>query len=229
MEAARIAAAIVVGAALGVAGGLFQTVTRNPLASPDVMGLSNRAFVGMLVALVVAGSSIESRTIGALVNGLVTALVIFALSRGLGFGGFRFIVVGVAISSMAAALGTWLLLQVDVDTALFASAWGAGTLAGVTVAGVASAAALVAVLVALVPAHVRALHQLGLGDDVAIVTGCASRRRASRCCWWACSSSAWPRQWPGRWRSSPSRPRRSPSDWSALPTSLCSRRRSSAP
>ncbi|CAD6011076.1 iron chelate uptake ABC transporter family permease subunit [Agreia sp. COWG] len=167
----RIAAAIVVGAALGVAGGLFQTVTRNPLASPDVMGLSNGAFVGMLVALVVAGSSIESRTIGALAGGLVTALVIFALSRGLGFGGFRFIVVGVAISSMAAALGTWLLLQVDVDTALFASAWGAGTLAGVTVAGVASAAALVAVLVALVPAHVRALHQLGLGDDVAIVTG----------------------------------------------------------
>ncbi|SKA96494.1 iron complex transport system permease protein [Agreia bicolorata] len=167
----RIAAAIVVGLALGVAGGLFQTVTHNPLASPDVLGLSNGAFVGMLVSLIVAGSSVESRTIGALVGGLATALLIFAFSRGDGFGGFRFIIVGVAISSMAAAFGTWLLLQVDLDTALFASAWGAGTLAGVTAGGVATAAVLVGVLLAAIPLHVRALHQLGLGDDVAIVTG----------------------------------------------------------
>ncbi|SMQ74823.1 iron chelate uptake ABC transporter family permease subunit [Agreia sp. VKM Ac-1783] len=167
----RIAAAIVVGAALGVAGGLFQTVTHNPLASPDVLGLSNGAFVGMLVSLVVAGSSVESRTIGALVGGLATALLIFAFSRGVGFGGFRFIIVGVAISSMAAAFGTWLLLQVDLDTALFASAWGAGTLAGATAGGVAAAAVLIGLLLAVIPLHVRALHQLGLGDDVAIVTG----------------------------------------------------------
>ena len=167
----RIAAAIVVGAALGVAGGLFQTVTHNPLASPDVLGLSNGAFVGMLVSLIVAGSSVESRTIGALIGGLATALLIFAFSRGVGFGGFRFIIVGVAISSMAAAFGTWLLLQVDLDTALFASAWGAGTLAGVTAGGVATAAVLIGLLLAVIPLHVRALHQLGLGDDVAIVTG----------------------------------------------------------
>ena len=167
----RIAAAIVVGAALGVAGGLFQTVTHNPLASPDVLGLSNGAFVGMLVSLIVAGSSVESRTIGALIGGLATALLIFAFSRGVGFGGFRFIIVGVAISSMAAAFGTWLLLQVDLDTALFASAWGAGTLAGVTAGAVATAAVLIGLLLAVIPLHVRALHQLGLGDDVAIVTG----------------------------------------------------------
>lgn len=167
----RIAAAIVVGSALGVAGGLFQTVTHNPLASPDVIGLSNGAFVGMLVALIAAGSSIESRTIGALAGGIVVALLIFVLARGLGIGSFRFIVVGVAISSMAAAVGTWLLLQVDVDTALFASAWGAGTLAGVTISGVATAAVLVGILFAVIPLHARALHQLGLGDDIAVVTG----------------------------------------------------------
>lgn len=167
----RIAAAVVAGTALGVAGALFQTVTRNPLASPDIMGLSNGAFVGMLVSLVVAGSSVESRTVGALAGGLLTALLIGALSRGLGFGGFRFIVVGIAVSSMAASLGTWLLLQVELDTALFASAWGAGSLAGVAAPGVLAAAALTTVLLAGVPLVVRALHQLGLGDDLATVTG----------------------------------------------------------
>ena len=167
----RIVAAIVVGIALGVAGALFQTVTRNPLASPDIMGLSNGAFVGMLVALVVSGASVESRTVGALVGGLVTALLIGALSRGLGFGGFRFIVIGIAVSSMAASLGTWLLLQVELDTALFASAWGAGTLAGVSASGVGVGAVLIGALLAIVPFTARALHQLGLGDDLAAATG----------------------------------------------------------
>ena len=167
----RIVAALVVGVALGIAGALFQTVTRNPLASPDIMGLANGAFVGMLGALVVAGASVGSRTIGALLGGLLTALLIGALSRGLGFGGFRFIVIGIAVSSMAASLGTWLLLQVELDTALFASAWGAGTLAGVNAGGVGVGTLLIGALVAIVPFIAPALHQLGLGDDLAAATG----------------------------------------------------------
>ncbi|TCO33891.1 iron complex transport system permease protein [Rathayibacter tanaceti] len=167
----RIAAAVVVGAALGVAGAVFQSVTRNPLASPDVLGLSNGAFVGLLTALVLVGSSWEARTAGALVGGLGAALLITALSRGTGIGGFRFIMVGIAVSSMAASLGTWLLLQVELDTALFASAWGAGTLAGVDAATVTAAGLLAAGFFAVVPAFAPALRQLELGDDLAAATG----------------------------------------------------------
>lgn len=176
----RIAAAAVVGIALGVAGGLFQTVTRNPLASPDIMGLSNGAFVGMLGALIVVGPSWESRTLGALIGGLVTALLIALLSSGTSAGGFRFIVVGIAVSSMAASLGTWLLLQVELDTALFASAWGAGTLAGVEATGVGAAGVLVVLLLLVVPVLSPGLRQLGIGDDLAAVTGVrVERLRAS--------------------------------------------------
>jgi iron complex transport system permease protein len=167
----RIAAAVVVGLALGVAGALFQGVTCNPLASPDILGLSNGAFVGMLGALVLIGSSWESRTVGALVGGLAAALLIAALASGTGAGGFRFIVVGIAISSMAASLGTWLLLRVELDVAMTASAWGAGTLAGVDATGVGAAAALVAALLCAVPAVSPALRQLELGDDLAAATG----------------------------------------------------------
>ncbi|WP_423923563.1 FecCD family ABC transporter permease [Frigoribacterium sp. 2-23] len=167
----RLAAAAIVGIALGIAGALFQTVTRNPLASPDLMGLSNGAFVGMLGALVLIGPSWESRTIGALAGGLATALVIGVLARGTTAGGFRFIVVGIAISSMAASLGTWLLLHVELDTALFASAWGAGTLSGVDATRVGVAAVLIAAILTVVPRLGAGLRQLGLGDDLATVTG----------------------------------------------------------
>ncbi|MBF4632377.1 iron chelate uptake ABC transporter family permease subunit [Clavibacter michiganensis subsp. phaseoli] len=167
----RIAAAVVVGLALGVAGALFQGVTRNALASPDILGLSNGAFVGMLGALVLVGSSWESRTVGALVGGLAAALLIALLASGTGTGGFRFIVVGIAISSMAASLGTWLLLRVELDVAMTASAWGAGTLAGVDATGVGTAAALTAALLCAVPVLSPALRQLELGDDLAAATG----------------------------------------------------------
>lgn len=167
----RLAAATVVGIALGIAGGLFQTVTRNPLASPDLMGLSNGAFVGMLGATILVGPSWESRTIGALTGGLVTALIIAALASGTTAGGFRFIVVGIAVSSMAASSGTWLLLQVELDTALFASAWGAGTLSGVDATRVGIAAVGILALLITVPSFSTGLRQLGLGDDLAAVTG----------------------------------------------------------
>lgn len=167
----RISAAVVVGAALGVAGALFQGVTRNPLASPDILGLSQGAFVGMLGAVVLVGSSWESRTVGALAGGLAAAFAIVLLSSGTGTGGFRFIVVGIAVSSMAASLGTWLLLRVELDVAMTASAWGAGTLAGVDRTGVGTATALVAALLLAVPLLSPALRQLELGDDLAAATG----------------------------------------------------------
>ncbi|MDI5944242.1 iron chelate uptake ABC transporter family permease subunit, partial [Micromonospora sp. DH15] len=58
----RVAAAVAFGAALGVAGAIFQTITRNPLASPDIIGLANGSFSGMLVALLLLGGRIGGLT-----------------------------------------------------------------------------------------------------------------------------------------------------------------------
>lgn len=168
---ARAVAAITIGALLGIAGALFQTVTRNPLASPDILGLSNGAFTGMLLTLVFVSSGWPQLTAGALVGGLATALVIWILAARGGVQGFRLIVVGIGVSAILASLNTWMLLQIELETAMFASAWGTGSLNGVTAGPLLGAllCALPFVVAAIV--LVPALRQLGLGDDMAAASG----------------------------------------------------------
>ncbi|WP_376769792.1 FecCD family ABC transporter permease [Nocardiopsis aegyptia] len=167
----RAVAAALFGAALAVAGGVFQTLTRNPLASPDIIGLANGSFTGMLVALLVLGGGWPLLMTGSLVGGLAAAVAIYLLAYRDGLQGFRFIVVGIGVSAMLASANTWMLLRVELETALFASAWGAGTLNGVTGATAVPAGACVLLLLACVPWLTPALRQMDLGDDSARATG----------------------------------------------------------
>ena len=172
----RAAAAVLFGAALAVAGAIFQTVTRNPLASPDIIGLANGSFTGMLVALLMLGGSWPLLTAGSLIGGLVAAVVIYLLAFRGGLHGFRFIVVGIGISAMLASVNTWMLLRAELETALFASAWGAGTLNSVTATTAVPAGICIVVLLALLPLVTPAVRQLDLGDDAASATGVAVGR-----------------------------------------------------
>ncbi|MET0355110.1 MULTISPECIES: FecCD family ABC transporter permease [Plantibacter] len=167
----RVLAAIGFGAALGVSGAIFQTLTRNPLASPDIIGLANGSFTGMLVALLLLGGSWPALMAGSLLGGLAAAVAIFLLALRQGLSGFRFIVVGIGVSAMLAAFNSWLLLRADLDVALFAAAWGAGTLNTATATVVWPALACLVVLFAVLPLAARPLRQLELGDDVAAATG----------------------------------------------------------
>ncbi|SMQ70996.1 iron complex transport system permease protein [Plantibacter sp. VKM Ac-1784] len=167
----RVLAAIGFGAALGVSGAIFQTLTRNPLASPDIIGLANGSFTGMLVALLLLGGSWPALMAGSLIGGLAAAVAIFLLALRQGLSGFRFIVVGIGVSAMLAAFNSWLLLRADLDVALFAAAWGAGTLNTATATVVWPALACLVALFAVLPLAARPLRQLELGDDVAAATG----------------------------------------------------------
>ncbi|OAN34411.1 iron ABC transporter permease [Plantibacter sp. H53] len=167
----RVLAAIGFGAALGVSGAIFQTLTRNPLASPDIIGLANGSFTGMLVALLLLGGSWPALMAGSLLGGLAAAVAIFLLALRQGLPGFRFIVVGIGVSAMLAAFNSWLLLRADLDVALFAAAWGAGTLNTATATVVWPTLACLVVLFAVLPLAARPLRQLELGDDVAAATG----------------------------------------------------------
>ncbi len=167
----RALAAVAVGALLAIAGALFQTVTRNPLASPDILGLSNGAFTGMLLALVFVSASAPARTIGALCGGLAAAAVIWLLAARGGIQGFRLIIVGIGVSAILASLNTWMLLQIELETAMFASAWGAGSLNGVTADGLSLALVCALPFVLAAAMITPRLRQLDLGDDVASATG----------------------------------------------------------
>ena len=171
----RAMAAVMFGAALGVSGALFQTITRNPLASPDIMGLAHGSYTGMILALVVLGGSWPMLVSGSLVGGLAAAAVIYLLALRDGLQGFRFIMVGIGISAMLASFNTWLLLRVDLDVALFASAWGAGSLNTITPTTLVPTGLSIVVLLCLLPAVTLPLRQLSLGDDAAAATGAAIR------------------------------------------------------
>lgn len=172
----RTLAAILLGAYLAVAGALFQTVTGNPLASPDILGLSNGAFTGMLLTVVFVSTSWPALTAGAVAGGLVTAAAIAVLGGRVRQQGFGLIVIGIGVAAMLASANTWMLLQVELETAMFASAWGAGTLNGVTGAAVAGAALCGIPLLIALGALAPRLRQLDLGDDVAVTTGARPMR-----------------------------------------------------
>ena len=167
----RAISAIAFGAALGASGAVFQSLTRNPLASPDILGFSAGAYTGALIVIIVFGGTYLDVAAGALAGGMATAAVVYLLAFKGGVQGFRLIIVGIAISAMLSSLNTWLTLKADLETALVAAVWGAGSLNGMTWQQTGVASVLVVVLLVVTLALSRPLRQLELGDDAAKALG----------------------------------------------------------
>ena len=167
----RALAAITFGAALGVSGAVFQSLTRNPLASPDILGFSAGAYTGALIVILVFGGNYLDVAGGALIGGVATAALVYLLAFKRGVQGFRLIVAGIAVSAMLSSLNTWLSLTADLEAALVAAVWGAGSLNGMTWQQTGVGSALIAVLLVATLLLSRPLRQLELGDDAAKALG----------------------------------------------------------
>lgn len=167
----RALAAITFGAALGASGAVFQSLTRNPLASPDILGFSAGAYTGAIIVMIVFHGTYIDVAVGALVGGLASAAVVYLLAFKGGVQGFRLIIAGIAVSAMLSSLNTWLTLTADLDTALVAAVWGAGSLNGMTWEQTGAGSIVVAILLAATLAMSRPLRQLELGDDAAQALG----------------------------------------------------------
>lgn len=163
----RITAALIFGAALAVAGALFQTLTRNPLGSPDIIGFSTGAYTGVLLATIVFGGTFVGTTGGAILGGLGTAVVVYFLAYRKGVQGFRLIIVGIGVTAALHAVNSWILLRAQAEVAMSAAIWGAGSLSLASWSDVVPAVAVVLAVLPLILASVRPLRQLELGDDVA--------------------------------------------------------------
>lgn len=175
-RAPRAVMALALGAALGLAGAVFQAITRNALASPDILGVSTGGFTGYLVVVTLTGGGLATGTLGALIGAFGTAAAIYLLAFRQGVQGFRLIIVGIAISAVLTSFNTWLILAVDLDVAISAAVWGNGDLTGS--GWTATAVVLAAVLLLGVAAAVLApgLRQLDLGDDAAAGLGVGVER-----------------------------------------------------
>jgi ABC-type enterobactin transport system permease subunit len=77
----RVLMALLIGAALGVSGAIFQSLMRNPLGSPDVMGFNTGAWSGVLVAMVLFGQDLTAIALSAMVGGIVTSLLVWLLAE----------------------------------------------------------------------------------------------------------------------------------------------------
>lgn len=168
----RTVTALAVGAALGLAGAVFQAVVRNPLGSPDVLGFTHGASSGALTAIVVAGGGSAALAGGALLGGVATGAVVYALAWREGLHGYRLVLVGIGVAAMLTGVNGYLLTKAEITEAGRAVLWMTGSLDG---RGWGDAAPLLAAMAVLVPAVLlgcsRALALMEMGDDVAGALG----------------------------------------------------------
>ena len=172
----RIVLGLVAGLALGVAGAVFQTITRNPLGSPDLIGFSTGAQTGILVSVLLLPGSMLSASLASFIGGAAVGTVTYLVSLRGGFTGLRFILVGIAISSMLVSVNRWLLVRVDDDEGLGALKAITGTLGAARWPVVAPTCLAIGVTVTLILLASRHLQVLSLGEQVATILGSPTRR-----------------------------------------------------
>ncbi|MFD7095814.1 FecCD family ABC transporter permease [Streptomyces xanthophaeus] len=167
----RILTAVFVGAALAVSGAILQSLTRNSLGSPDIIGFTNGSAVGALVVIIVLHGSMTQIALGALAGGLATALVVHLLMIGRGIQGFRLVVIGIGVSALLLAVNSYLITRATFQEALEAQSWLIGSL-GNRLWTHANAIGL-ALAVLLPPAFLlsRRLSMVEMGDTTAGALG----------------------------------------------------------
>jgi iron complex transport system permease protein len=176
----RVMTAVLVGWALGLSGALLQATARNPLASPDILGINAGASVAAVTVVILAGSaggvSGRAAALGlpaaAIVGSLTSGLLLYLLAfRGRTLDPMRLVLVGVGLSAAGASIVAWLLTLGDVAQVGPAITWLAGSVHAATWPRTAG---LVAVLLVCAPALVVLSHRLeplSLGDDVSASLG----------------------------------------------------------
>jgi len=167
----RVCAALGVGCALGLSGAIFQTVSGNPLGSPDIVGLSTGSATGALLAIIVCGSSPATTGVGALVGGLVSGVLILACAGGVRVTGIRVVLVGIGFSAALRAINSLLIVKAPLEAAQRAQLWSAGSFSGVTMVRIAPFVLVLAVTVLVLARLARPLAVLAMGDDVAMALG----------------------------------------------------------
>lgn len=160
-----------VGFAFGLAGATFQTMLRNPLASPDIIGITWGASAAGVVAIVVFSWSGAGVSLLALGGALVTALAIYLLAFRRGFSGGRLVLIGIGVAAMLQSVVSWVLSRASDWDMPAAMRWLSGSLNGASWESVTPLAIASLVLLPLMFALSRDLGALGLGDATAAALG----------------------------------------------------------
>ncbi|MCS0599803.1 iron ABC transporter permease [Streptomyces sp. LP11] len=173
----RALAGLVVGFALGVSGAITQSIARNPLASPDILGITGGASAVSVFLVTVSGGATTAivSSVGlpaaALAGGLGTGLLVYFLAWRQGVDGFRLILIGISVSAVTEAVTTWLLATADIRDVARAQAWLVGSLDNRSWGEVRPALWGTLALMAVVACVAFQFKPLHFGDDVAAGLG----------------------------------------------------------
>lgn len=172
----RMLAGLLAGLAFGVAGYTFQTMLRNPLANPNVIGITSGSSAAAVLCIVILHTSGTVVSAASVVAGLATVILIYFLSRGKVFSIGRLILVGIGIQAMLDAVISYLLLissQQDVPTAL---RWLSGSLNGSQMRELPPLVITVLICMPVVIVLGRHLGILELGEQAASSLGVSADR-----------------------------------------------------
>ncbi|CCH90246.1 Transport system permease protein [Modestobacter italicus] len=166
----RVVAGLLVGAALGIAGVLLQTLARNRLATPDTVGLNDGATAFAVASVVAVPTSLAPPAL-ALVGAATAASLTLGLAGGAGKRGYRFLVVGLGVGAALGALTQLMLARAPIDAANQAFPWTVGSLSARSPLAVAVLAAGLAVALPVAVVLGRQLGMLRLADAVVVGLG----------------------------------------------------------
>lgn len=159
--------AVAGGISLALSGAIFQTVTRNPLGSPDIIGFTTGAYTGALIAMLIFGLGSAGTTVGALIGCLATGVVVYLLGMRGGTGNYRFIVVGIGISAMLISFNGYLVANANLQNAGAAAAWGMGNLRNLTMTDTIPVFVVLAVAIPALALITPQMRMFELGSDSA--------------------------------------------------------------
>lgn len=172
----RAALAAIVGACFGFGGVIFQTMLRNPLASPDIIGISSGSSAAAAFAIVMLGFSGPTVSVIAIVAGLGVAMLVYLLSYRSGVAGTRLILIGIGIAAMLDSVTSYVLSKAPQWELQEAMRWLTGSLNGSSWGDVVPVAAALAIGAPVLLGLARNLALLQLGDDTARALGVRTER-----------------------------------------------------
>ena len=167
----RAVVSVLVGACFGLGGIAFQTMLRNPLASPDIIGISTGASTGAVFAIVVLSLSGPAVSMVAIAAGLGVALLIYTLSWRQGVTGGRLILIGIGLAAMLQSITAYLLMRAPSWTLQEALRWLTGSVNGVQLDQALPLLIALLLFGGLLLSRRQDLETLRMGDDLAAGLG----------------------------------------------------------
>jgi iron complex transport system permease protein len=167
----RVTLALLAGVAFAISGALFQTILRNPLASPDIIGVTGGASAAAVFAMIILGFGGVATSLAAFAGALIVAAAIYLLAWRGGVAGYRFVLIGVGVAFMVQGFVSYLLSRAELRNAQEALVWLVGSVSGARWPDIAVVAILLAVLLPAVGLLSGRMRALQMGDDAASALG----------------------------------------------------------